>query len=72
MGIINFNVLHALLHVVVQQSDLSGCTVEFRGQSGEKLQNLLSSFKPAQAVTLSEYTVTKDKDSKKKRKVLFS
>lgn len=71
MGIINFNVLHALLHVFVQQADMTGCTVEFRGQSGEKLQNLLSSLKPAQAVTLSEYTVSRDKDTKKKRKIFF-
>lgn len=60
MGVINFNMLHALLHVLVQQSDLAGCTVEFRGGNGEKIQGLLNSMKPAQAVTVTEYIINKD------------
>lgn len=60
MGVINFNMLHALLHVLVQQSELSACTVEFRGDNGDKVQSLLSSMKPAQAVTVTEYLVNKE------------
>lgn len=67
MGVINFNMLHALLHVLVQQTDLANSTVEFRGDNGEKVQSLLSSMKPAQAVSVKEYVVNKEgtKPSKK-------
>lgn len=64
MGVINFNMLHCLLHVLVQQLDLTGTTVEFRGDNGEKIENLLSSMKPAQSVNITQYTVNKENGKK--------
>lgn len=58
MGVVNFRILHSLLHVIVQQIELSDCNVEFRGDTGEKLGNLLSNAKPSPSITLTEYVIT--------------
>lgn len=62
VGSVNFRVLHALLHVLVQQIELTDCKVEFRGETGEKLQSLVANTKPGASITLTEYVVTPGKD----------
>lgn len=60
MGVINFNMLHALLHVLVQQSDLATATVEFRGNNSERVQNMMKSMKPSQTINVSEFAISKE------------
>lgn len=50
---------------MVQQIDLTSCTVEVRGESGEKMQTLLSTSKAAPTVALTEYLVTPDPEARK-------
>ncbi|KAJ8986121.1 hypothetical protein NQ317_005591 [Molorchus minor] len=74
VGIVNFTVLHSLLHVVVHQLNLSDINVEFRGQDSERLQGYIKTAKPGPLLTLTEYVVGPDavdqkaKDEKKKPK----
>ncbi|CAH0563970.1 unnamed protein product [Brassicogethes aeneus] len=65
IGIVNFTVLHSLLHVIVQQLELSECSVEFRGSDSDRLQNYISTAKPGPIITLTEYTVGQDGQEKK-------
>ncbi|KAL1494551.1 hypothetical protein ABEB36_010132 [Hypothenemus hampei] len=67
VGIVNFTVLHSLLHVIVNQLDLEECNVEFRGSDSERLQNYISTAKPGPIITLTEYTVGPDGKDRKKR-----
>ncbi|CAH0563971.1 unnamed protein product [Brassicogethes aeneus] len=57
IGIVNFSVLHSVLHVLVQQMNLTDCNVEFRGSDSERLQNYIASAKPGPIIALTEYTV---------------
>lgn len=57
----------------MQQIDLLACTVEVRGDSGEKMQTLLTTAKATPSIALTEYAVTPDSEgrrtvSKKKSK----
>ncbi|ENN75980.1 hypothetical protein D910_08006, partial [Dendroctonus ponderosae] len=67
VGIVNFTVLHSLLHVIVNQLDLGDCNVEFRGSDSERLQNYISTAKPGPIITLTEYTVGPDGKGRKKK-----
>ncbi|XP_050299473.1 uncharacterized protein LOC126738269 [Anthonomus grandis grandis] len=68
VGIVNFTVLHSLLHVIVNQLDLGECNVEFRGSDSERLQNYISTAKPGPIITLTEYTIGPDGKGRKKRR----
>ncbi|XP_076270897.1 uncharacterized protein LOC143202861 isoform X2 [Rhynchophorus ferrugineus] len=68
VGIVNFTVLHSLLHVIVNQLDLGEINVEFRGSDSERLQNYIATAKPGPIVTLTEYTVGPDGKGRKKRR----
>lgn len=50
---------------MVQQIDLTACTVEVRGDSGEKMQTLLTTNKAAPSIALTEYQVTPDSEGKR-------
>ncbi|XP_030754393.1 uncharacterized protein LOC115881156 isoform X2 [Sitophilus oryzae] len=67
VGIVNFTVLHSLLHVIVNQLDLGEVNVEFRGSDSERLQNYISTARPGPIVTLTEYTIGADGKSTKKK-----
>lgn len=65
IGVVNFNILHSLLHVIVQQLELSDCNVEFRGPNSDKMQNVIATSKPGPSINLTEYVVTPGKDAGK-------
>ncbi|XP_060523196.1 uncharacterized protein LOC132700092 [Cylas formicarius] len=68
VGVVNFTVLHSLLHVIVNQLDLGDCNVEFRGSDSERLQNYISTAKPGPVITLTEYTIGPDGKGRRKRR----
>ncbi|KAF2896223.1 hypothetical protein ILUMI_09953 [Ignelater luminosus] len=65
VGVVNFNILHSLLHVVIQQVDLLECKVEFRGNDSERVQGLIATSKPGPSLNLTEYIVTPGKEQRK-------
>ncbi|KAJ8923160.1 hypothetical protein NQ315_001714 [Exocentrus adspersus] len=64
VGIVNFTVLHSLLHVIVKQLDLVDTNVEFRGSDSERLQSYIANAKPGPLLTLTEYTVGEESSEK--------
>ncbi|XP_044252490.1 uncharacterized protein LOC123003652 [Tribolium madens] len=67
-GIINFQVLHTFLHVVVQQMKLHDVAVEFRGPDSDKIQALISTVKPGSTHLLPKYNVVPEESGKLKKK----
>ncbi|XP_031353727.1 uncharacterized protein LOC116178381 isoform X2 [Photinus pyralis] len=65
VGVVNFNILHSLLHVLIQQVDLLGCKVEFKGDTSERVQTLIKTTPQAPAVSLTEYIVTPENEQHK-------
>ncbi|KAF5295168.1 hypothetical protein FQR65_LT10556 [Abscondita terminalis] len=58
VGAVNFNLLHSLLHVLIQQVDLLETKVEFKGNTGDRIQNLIQSTNVEEpTVRLTEYVV---------------
>lgn len=53
----NFNILHSLLHVIIQQIDLKDVTVEFRGEDGQRVQSIIANSKTGPSLNLTEYTI---------------
>ncbi|XP_052132752.1 uncharacterized protein LOC113210531, partial [Frankliniella occidentalis] len=64
VGSVNFNILHSLLHVMIQQLELQQCAVEFRGPDSERIQAAIAGS-AAPAAKLSEYRV-RDRSRKDK------
>ncbi|KAK3930416.1 Glutamine-rich protein 2 [Frankliniella fusca] len=56
VGSVNFNILHSLLHVMIQQLELQQCAVEFRGPDSERIQAAIAGS-AVPAARLSEYRV---------------
>ncbi|KAK6643969.1 hypothetical protein RUM43_000234 [Polyplax serrata] len=46
IGAVNFNVLHALIHVIIQQLNIQKCLVEFKGYDSERMEGIILSAKP--------------------------
>lgn len=65
VGAINFNLLHNLLHVMLQQMDLMNTQVEFRGADSKRVESMIASGPTGPTLTLTEYTITGDKPVKK-------
>lgn len=59
-GVVNFNVLNTLLHIIVNQVKLNECRIELEDQPCGQIDNLLPLVN--QKVHISEYTVTADPD----------
>ncbi|KAJ8971624.1 hypothetical protein NQ314_000607 [Rhamnusium bicolor] len=60
--------LHSLLHVIVNQLELTDTNVEFRGSDSERLQSYISNAKPGPLLTLTEYSVGDPSGKEKKGK----
>ncbi|KAK4874929.1 hypothetical protein RN001_014289 [Aquatica leii] len=65
VGSVNFNILHSLLHVLIQQVDLLETKVEFKGNDSERVQNLMKKSSTGPSLNLTEYMVTPGKDQRK-------
>lgn len=55
MGAVNFNILHSLLHVMIQQLNLADTLVEFRGKTSVCINNVLTSAPAGPTLTMSEF-----------------
>lgn len=57
-GAVNFNVLQALLHIMVRRLPLDEYRVEFRGEDGQKIEGLIPYIEPT--ITITEYKIAED------------
>lgn len=71
-GIVNFNVLHALLHVVVQQLKLNDTCIELQGAQCGRLDSMLPFVGDESAINVSEYTVSSQPSSQNAKQPLYS
>ncbi|XP_049948367.1 uncharacterized protein LOC126456667 [Schistocerca serialis cubense] len=55
IGAVNFNILHSVLHVIVQQTNLYETQVEFKGHDADRLETLVKQSSPRPSVRLQEY-----------------
>ncbi|KAF5295166.1 hypothetical protein FQR65_LT10554 [Abscondita terminalis] len=60
VGAVNFNVLHSLLHVIIQQNDMNSTKIQFKGTDGERIQTLMEQYPTDTTITLTEYVVMAD------------
>ncbi|XP_029163056.1 glutamine-rich protein 2-like [Nylanderia fulva] len=58
IGVVNFNILHNFLHVLLQQINLQTAKVEYRGQNADRIKAMVQSLKLGPALYLQEYNVT--------------
>ncbi|KAF5284380.1 hypothetical protein FQA39_LY17055 [Lamprigera yunnana] len=65
VGAVNFNILHSLLHVLIQQVDLLDTKVEFKGNESERVQNLIQKGNVGPKLNLTEYIIMPGKEQKK-------
>lgn len=68
VGIINFNVLQALLHLIVKQLKLDDARVEFHGQQGTKIEGLIPCIPDKPAVDITEYIIEQTPEGEKRTK----
>ncbi|KAK6631454.1 hypothetical protein RUM44_005981 [Polyplax serrata] len=60
IGAVNFNVLHALIHVIIQQLNIQKCLVEFKGYDSERMEGIILSAKPEKIEKGTKVTVSTD------------
>lgn len=56
-GVVNFNVLQALLHIIVRHLPFDDCRVEFRGEPGQKLEGLIPYIQKEPMISVTEYHI---------------
>lgn len=57
IGVVNFNVLHALLHIITNNLKLNSARVEFRGVQCKKIENLIKTIPIDPIIEITEYSV---------------
>lgn len=57
IGVVNFNVLHALLHIIANNLKLNSARVEFRGVQCKKIENLIKTIPTDPIIEITEYSV---------------
>lgn len=57
IGVVNFNVLHALLHIITNNLQLNNTRVEFRGDQCKKIENLIKTIPIEPIIEITEYSV---------------
>ncbi|XP_026481574.1 uncharacterized protein LOC113388408 [Ctenocephalides felis] len=55
VGAVNFNILHSLLHVMIQQLNLADTLVEFRGRTSVCINNVLTTTQAGPSLAMSEF-----------------
>ncbi|KMQ98262.1 glutamine-rich protein 2 [Lasius niger] len=58
VGVVNFNILHNFLHVLLQQINLQATKVEYRGKNADRIKAMVQSLKLGPALYLQEYNIT--------------
>ncbi|EFN71156.1 Glutamine-rich protein 2 [Camponotus floridanus] len=58
VGVVNFNILHNFLHILLQQINLQTTKVEYRGENANRIKAMVPSLKLGPALYLQEYNIT--------------
>ncbi|XP_072747287.1 uncharacterized protein [Anoplolepis gracilipes] len=58
IGVVNFNILHNFLHVLLQQINLQATEVEYRGENADRVKAMVQSLKLGPPLYLQEYKIT--------------
>ncbi|XP_029659081.1 glutamine-rich protein 2-like [Formica exsecta] len=58
VGVVNFNILHNFLHVLLQQINLQATKVEYRDENADRIKTMVQSLKLGPTLYLQEYNIT--------------
>ncbi|XP_050453971.1 glutamine-rich protein 2-like [Cataglyphis hispanica] len=58
VGVVNFNILHNFLHILLQQINLQATKVEYRNESADRIKTMVQSLKLGPTLYLHEYNIT--------------
>ncbi|RLU27465.1 hypothetical protein DMN91_001269 [Ooceraea biroi] len=58
IGVVNFNILHNFLHVLLHQINLRAAKVEYRGEHADRIKTMVTSSKLEPTLQLHEYSIT--------------
>ncbi|XP_012218727.1 glutamine-rich protein 2-like isoform X2 [Linepithema humile] len=58
IGVVNFNILHNFLHILLRQINLQTVKVEYRGEDADRIKTMVTALKPGPALQLHEYSIT--------------
>ncbi|XP_070161267.1 glutamine-rich protein 2-like [Polyergus mexicanus] len=58
VGVVNFNILHNFLHVLLQQINLQATKVEYRDENADRIKTMVQSLKQGPTLYLQEYNIT--------------
>ncbi|KAL6435851.1 hypothetical protein ACFW04_005607 [Cataglyphis niger] len=58
VGVVNFNILHNFLHILLQQINLQATKVEYRNENATRIKTMVQSLKLGPTLYLHEYSIT--------------
>ncbi|XP_034195382.2 uncharacterized protein LOC117611545 isoform X1 [Osmia lignaria lignaria] len=67
VGVVNLNILHHFLHILLHQINLRTTKVEYRGEDANRIKTMVSSLKAGPSLHLQEYSIISGANDVKQR-----